>query len=310
MIKVWTLLLFIGVLNSVTGECPNPDEIPIMYNDDYFTCANFWYGLGAPDPINACNGCETGTSYAVRDGYDISTVNGRHYSMGSIMVKAGCTLYMYLEENYQGDSNNYYGPANIYQNLFGHNSVDDCGIGPTSFQCRCIQKPVTCVPEDRFVVVFSCDNTMGAFAKTCNYDGTIGTRYSDSLASDMRIDATIEEELTSQFFGLFSENLGFSLTTGYDWEHVSDLTMGPLTSKSITAEAPPGYVLVIEQAVGHCDGSIANTELFSISLLSKDGTVVYSTLEKSSQTKKFLRSKNWAQSNNKSDQLPVTSENK
>ena len=44
---------------------------------------------------------------------------------------------------------------------------------------------------------------------------------------------------------------------------------------TLEAEAPPGLVLVIEQAVGHCDTSEARTELFRTSHHDKHGNVVY-----------------------------------
>ena len=69
MIQTLVLLLFIGVLNSVTGECPNPDDIPIMYDEDYFTCGTLWYGVGATEWVDACNGCDIGTSYTMRYEY-------------------------------------------------------------------------------------------------------------------------------------------------------------------------------------------------------------------------------------------------
>ena len=44
---------------------------------------------------------------------------------------------------------------------------------------------------------------------------------------------------------------------------------------TLEAEAPPGLVLVIEQAVGHCDTSEARTELFRTSHHDKHGNLVY-----------------------------------
>ena len=69
MIKTLVLLLFIGVLNSVTGECPNPNAIPIMYDEDHFTCAKKWFGPGASEWVDACNGCDLGTSFTMRYKY-------------------------------------------------------------------------------------------------------------------------------------------------------------------------------------------------------------------------------------------------
>jgi len=277
-----------------------------MYDEDHFTCAKKWFGPGDSEWVDACNGCDLGTSFTMRDGLDGYGDPGQHYPMGSVMIKAGCTLFMYYDEHYQGDSAKYEGPLNIYNNQWGIGSANNCGNGPSSYKCRCIQKPVTCAPEDQYEVVLYCDNTMGQVTTSCTYEKAIGTKYSTSLSSSMSIDVTIEEELTAQFFGLFSETLGISTTTGYNWEYVSDSTMGQLETFTVSAEAPPGLVLVIEQAVGHCDGSTAHTEMFRTSHHAKDGTVVYSKLESSPQSNKFMRAKNWAILNNKSDELAAS----
>ena len=44
--------------------------------------------------------------------------------------------------------------------------------------------------------------------------------------------------------------------------------------------APAGYVLRIEQAIGHCDGNIAKTELFRIRHTNSEGIVVYEKYQK------------------------------
>jgi hypothetical protein len=70
------------------------------------------------------------------------------------------------------------------------------------------------------------------------------------------------------------------MLTGYDWGHVSSETMGEEESFEVLAEVPPGLILTIEQAVGHCNGNDAKTELFRISHTLKDGTLVNRYLEK------------------------------
>ena len=51
---------------QIIGECPSPNSIPIMYDDEHFTCAKKWYGPGNPESIDACNGCDYGESYTMR----------------------------------------------------------------------------------------------------------------------------------------------------------------------------------------------------------------------------------------------------
>ena len=56
--------------------------------------------------------------------------------------------------------------------------------------------------------------------------------------------------------------------------------MGEEESFEVLAEVPPGLILTIEQAVGHCNGNIAKTELFKISHTLKDGTVLSTHFER------------------------------
>ncbi len=42
--------------------------------------------------------------------------------------------------------------------------------------------------------------------------------------------------------------------------------------------APAGRILVIEQAVGHCDGSSVKTEMYKISHINANGKMVYSQI--------------------------------
>ena len=64
--------------------------------------------------------------------------------------------------------------------------------------------------------------------------------------------------------------------------------LNPPTSRTVSEEnsveikttAPKGYVLRIEQAVGHCDGNSAKTELFRISHLDQFGGIVKQNLQK------------------------------
>merc|ERR1719312_2051505 len=140
---------------------------------------------------------------------------------------------------------------------------------------RCQQEPIECDPEDGFDVVLICDNTMGFTTTTCSYSLTIGTEFSDSLSEGMSIDTTVEAELQLQFWGLFSGGLGVSESTGYDWRHASDTTKSQQVTVTVQAEAPPGLVLVIEQARGSCEESEVRTEMFRTSHKDSQGNITY-----------------------------------
>ena len=141
-------------------------------------------------------------------------------------------------------------------------------------------KHISCVPEDRFEVVMLCDATKAETDVECNYIKTIGTSYTESMSTSMSVDITVKNEMTAKFFDIFSEKLSISVTTGYDWSFVSSETVSEEHSVTIQSSAPKGYILRIEQAVGHCDGNSAKTELFRISHVDQFGQIVEQRLQK------------------------------
>jgi hypothetical protein len=66
---------------------------------------------------------------------------------------------------------------------------------------------------------------------------------------------------------MFSDTLGVSTTTGYDWGQVSSEAKSEVITVTVEAKAPPGLILQIEQAVGHCGGNDVQTELFKINTI-------------------------------------------
>ena len=76
------------------------NDIPVMYDDQLFTCVSHWRDMGGDYAVDSCNG----DSYTGPDGYDEDAPDGYFYSMGSIFVKPGCTLYMYKDNGYSGES--------------------------------------------------------------------------------------------------------------------------------------------------------------------------------------------------------------
>ena len=117
-------------------------------------------------------------------------------------------------------------------------------------------------------------------------------------------------------FGLFNSTIGTSNETGYDWTQSILETMGTeeLGFQSV-AIAPPGRTLYIEQvklvkshihfrfnsgtllylngfisfqAVGHCDGNDAQTELFKFYNVGQDGEVSNLRLKRHFKDGKFV----------------------
>jgi len=266
-----TLLLFTlsAMIISCKGECPAMNDIPVMFNDQAFTCGKKWMDWGGDYAVDSCNG----NPYTFPDGYDDDAYGGAFYPMGSIFVKPGCTMYMYEENGYSGESHVISGPAEVYRNThwnLNHHSP----AGPSSFKCRCIQKKVDCEPEDSLEVVLWCDNRNSVVETKCTYEKTIGTEFSNELSIGMHIDATIEAELSFQFWKIFEARLGISVNTGMDWGDVNTVTKSEQTTITIESTVPPGIVLVVEQTVGHCGGSEVRTDMFKTSTQDKDGNVV------------------------------------
>jgi len=56
----------------------------------------------------------------------------------------------------------------------------------------------------------------------------------------MSIDETISESMTDSFFGLFSDSLGVSVTTGYNWGSVSETVQSEEVTITVDAVAPAG----------------------------------------------------------------------
>ena len=239
-----------------------------------------------------------GDYYLHHDDMDQNAGAGYHYPMGSIFVKPGCTLYMWNGDNYDGDGKVIQGPAEIFRNEFGHHGVNGEGPpGPRGWQCRCIQDPIQCEPEDgyevdttiqttkhlyhwHYQVILQCDNLDGQTTTKCSYSHTVGTEFSEEVSEGMSVDETVEYAMEASFWEIFKESMGVSISTGYDWGHVTSETRSDQVTITLEAEAPPGLVLVIEQAVGHCGGSEARTEMFRTSHHDKHGNVVFQEAQK------------------------------
>ena len=82
---------------QVHGECPQMKDIPVMAGPE-FSCAQVWKGWGHELSVNACNG----ETFIKADHMDEDAGWGSYFPWGSIMVKAGCTLYMFSNEEFSG----------------------------------------------------------------------------------------------------------------------------------------------------------------------------------------------------------------
>ena len=62
--------------------------------------------------------------------------------------------------------------------------------------------------------------------------------------------------------------------TGYDWRRPSPATRAEERTVEAHTGVQAGQVLIVEQAVGHCDGNHAQTELFKFTNMTKEGKIL------------------------------------
>ena len=276
-------LVLLGLASLIKAECPASDELPVRFPNDEskFFCARTYYGPGSNAPFNGCNGCSESGQYLeyedVFDGEDIDATECCYRPIGSLVVRPGCTFYQFTDYNnvaevFEG------GSYPLVDN--GQGNGGSCAKGVRQMKCRCNMANVNCVPEDSYEVVMQCDATLAQADSECNYQKTIGTAFSESLSTSMSVDYTVSAKLKVEFFEFFSESVGVSASTGYDWTSVSSETVSEEDTISITATATAGYVARIEQAVGHCGASTAKTELFRVSHVNKQGDIVQQSYHK------------------------------
>ena len=111
MLDFYRVSILLAFLGSTKAECPGLEDIHDMYHDETFTCARFYYGWGHDLSVRGCNGCSIANYVDIPHGIDLDAGNGYHYPMGSIMVKPGCTLYVFHDHNYGGSCDIYDGPT-------------------------------------------------------------------------------------------------------------------------------------------------------------------------------------------------------
>jgi len=248
---------------------------------DEFYCAWHWRNWGADEPIRGCNGPE----FYHMDHYDDDEPEGKMMPMGSIIVKAGCTLYGYEDHEYKGHLIEYQGPATYPNGCKGNDcprvGCEEEGVadGFRSFQCRCLQDPIICQPTDEWVTIMSCDNTRSSIETTCTYTKTIGTTWSQEATNSMSIDSSIEYSMTAKFFDMFEESLGISVTTGYDWSKTSSQAKSETESFTVSAQVPPYTLLQINGAEGNCGGNNVKTEMFQTITFDPEGKKISEVFE-------------------------------
>jgi len=246
---------------SARSGCPEWDELPRVVNKK-FVAARTYKESGHDIPALSCNG----NHWDAINGYSISAEDGQCYGVGSLFVHAGCTYYGFCDYNYQGNYKVFEGPlfiSKVPTSTFcnWHFTDSDTPCTP-SYLVDCRQHYPDCAPADNWETVASYDNSNSHLPSTFTYKYTIGTSWSTEMSEGMSIDETVSAEMSAGFFDIFEEKIGFSVTTGYNWNEVSTEAQSETKEFSVQTDVPAGEIIQIQQTKGTCGGSTVYTEMF------------------------------------------------
>ena len=250
LLKFTLVLIFCALAN---GECPDINDIPIMYDENTFTCALKWYGPGNDNAIQGCNDCSLlSPGYGtLEDGWDGNAPSGSHYSTGSVVVMPGKTILQKRSPQYKL----LYLQVALTMASRTTISMETCihiqdlksiqeSMLPVMEMVAVMASPPRNADADRerfhahlqivikpkflfdlilsshlmdclgFVEVLTCDATDALATTECDYQKTIGTQYSSEAQEHMAISQGVSYEISTGLFDIFSESLGFSSETG------------------------------------------------------------------------------------------------
>lgn len=294
MLKLFKTLTTIILVSQAYGdECPSPNNIPVM-NDEgtEFVCGVRWFGHGAEHAIDGCNDCDGYGPFTMMANNDCDNEGDGWCPSGSILVKAGCTLYGWEGLHYTGEVREWHGP-NVFPDgcvetgksstcpkWCYHDSVCGCySQGPRSAKCRCQQQPIICDPQDFYEEVYQCNNCKGETDLKCTYEKKVGTKYTAEVQESMSIDTSIESAMSAAFFDFFSESIGVSVSTGYDWTHASSEIKDEIHTYTAETGVKPGTIWTLEGAIGQCGDNIVRTERFRAITSDCDGNILNEVYE-------------------------------
>ncbi len=211
------------------------------------------------------------------DYQDIPGEDGQYIPVGSLMVLPGCTFYGFSEPNYEGNVIEFGGPDEVPNHgevVLGIYANDVCGVvvdGYRSAMCRCQQAFISCVPEDDYSTVMSCDNTHGDNPVTCEYTEYVGTSYTEEAWESMSVSYGVMEEVQAGLMDVFSVGISVSATTGYDWGEATSQTFDRIKEYRVSVTVDAGTTVTIDQVVGYCDGNDSQTNFFRTTVYSGNG---------------------------------------
>jgi len=232
-----------------------------LTNDNKVVAGYRYDGVGNWLQELGCNGY----MYRLYAGYSESTDDdGFCFPFGSMVVNPGCKV-IFFEDVSMITHHTY--DQGIYSYVtrdmtFGDYTTDQGISCVSAYLASCDHTYPTCVPTDNWETVVELDNTQSITATTFTYKHTIGTTFSSEIKESIGDSITIKEDVSANFFDLFSASVGVSLTTNYDWTQTDTATKSEATTTEVSQKVRAGKRLSIQQAVGHCGGSTVNTALF------------------------------------------------
>jgi len=247
--------------------CPRLSDLNTTIEHDgekKYLCSVVYQGPGGKYPINSCNG----KSFYIPDGLRVKGVEGFYFPMGSILVKPGCTMYLFKYPNFSGESAKIEAGSVFYNKDFYQNPF--LPAGPGSFACTCYQDPIDCTPSDDWETLVVCDNTESPVAADCSYHIRIGSSFSYSVTQTLSLSLTLTRAIAIQFWNIFAAQKT-SLTIGFDWSKSYEFSKTIDETIKVNTKVEAGHTLAIQQAVGYCDGSSFRTNMFRIKQEATEG---------------------------------------
>lgn len=124
-------------------------------------------------------------------------------------------------------------------------------------------KPHCAKLMDRWEDVGVFDNTQssdeGEFTLTHKTGVTLESEQQVSLEKSTEVEV---HAFAKKILGIFSLKGSISGGTGYNWTKSSTRTHDDAIEYNVDIKVPPKQRLVVQQVVGHCDGSTVHAELF------------------------------------------------
>lgn len=255
------LICLLFAISTSDGACPEIADLPVQDNKR-FIGALWWFEL----PYNghvaslSCSGNGYSTVYSGQ-----MKSSNTAFILTSLIVMPGCTFYGFPEPNYKGDPKFIEGPRLIKS--VPTNYWKDCGGGKAcvpSYIVECKQTFPDCTAETDWKVIAVLDNSASDTPASFVYKKTVGVTWSDSMTKSLLVSAEVSGEISEGIDGIFSDKLGFKVTTQAQIDHTS--SKGGSTTSEIDVEVtvPAKRKVAYMQQIARCGGSTFNTQIIKV----------------------------------------------